>query len=54
MRLRNDATYRVYLSDGSSFNVTVLSHEGGEWYRVRTAVGEFFLNLGQAVRVQEI
>jgi len=53
MTLKVGQSYRVHLSDGSSHDVTVISHEGDGWYRVKSGSGEFFLNLRQAVRVHE-
>jgi len=57
MKLKIGTTYRFYLPDGgrssSIIKLTVLSDEGGGWYKVKSEGEEFFLNLNQAIRVYE-
>ncbi|MEK6279421.1 MAG: hypothetical protein AABN95_03630 [Acidobacteriota bacterium] len=58
MRLKIGTAYRVYMPDGerhvfSIIRLTVVSDEGGGWYKVNTGGDEFFLNLNQAIRVYE-
>jgi hypothetical protein len=53
MRLKIGKSCRVHLSDGSGHDVTVIRYESDDWYRVKSALGEFFLNRRQAVRVHE-
>jgi hypothetical protein len=51
MTLKVGQSYRVHFSDGSAYNVTIVSDEGNEWYKVSSTLGEFFFNLRQVVRI---
>ena len=57
MKLKIGTIYRVYVPEGGrSFYIirlTVVSDEGGGWYKVKSAGEEFFLNLNQAIKVYE-
>ena len=57
MKLKIGTTYRVYMPDGSRslsiIKLTVVSDEGGGWYKVKSAGEEFFLNLNQAIKIYE-
>jgi hypothetical protein len=57
MKLKIGTTYRVYMPDrGRSFSIirlTVVSDEGGGWYKVKSGNEELFLNLNQAIKVYE-
>ena len=57
MTLKVGTVYRVYMPDGrntlSTFRLTVVTDEGGGWYKVESAGETFFLNLNQAIKVYE-
>lgn len=54
MILEVDRTYRVSLSDGSSYTLVVICYAGDHWYKVKSGEVVFFLNLSQAVKVNEV
>ena len=57
MTLKVGTVYRVCMPDGrntlSTFRFTVVTDEGGGWYKVESAGEAFFLNLNQAIRIYE-
>jgi hypothetical protein len=58
MKLQIAKTYRVYIPDGKSrglsiIRLTVVSDEGGGWYKVQSGGEVFFLNLNQAIKIYE-
>jgi hypothetical protein len=54
MILEADRTYRVNLSDGSSYTLLVICYAGDHWYKVKSGEAVFFVNLSQAVKVFEV